>query len=124
MVNEYLIALLPRVPSREFLACPGNALCTVDGRTLVFYDRSTQAGVTYCRERGVWDITSPIAFLDFLLQCCARELPIVLDTVTADWWRRCDPDSHARLPFGNVVPFPLSPRLLRMGPDREVDRDD
>jgi len=112
MKTEHLTARLPEIPSKEFLASPGNALCTCDGRTLLFYDQVTQAGVAYCRERQTWDITSPISFTDFLLQCCARSLPIVLDAVALDWWRRCDPESHARLPSGNVVPFPLTARLL------------
>ena len=80
---------LPRLPSPNSLNDPSKSILTEDGRVLVIYDSNTLSGFVYVVELGRWNITAPIAFLDFAVLLPQLGVNLPATEMTRAWIDTC-----------------------------------
>ncbi len=80
---------LPRLPTLETLNRPGKSVLTADGRALVAYDAETCSGFVYVIELERWNITAPIAFLDFAALLPQLGIGLTACQATRAWIDAC-----------------------------------
>lgn len=87
---------LPSLPAPASLNEPGKSILTDDGCALVFYDADTLSGFVYVVELGRWNITAPIAFLDFAALLPQLGVCLPATDKTRDWIDTCSGVRRAR----------------------------